>query len=179
MPLIRSFGIKPIIEDVYTRNVTFNSSENRQDYQDYILGETIEADRCVAVVEAHPGYWIHDSQKNYGIGFLAELTSNTNLRLWAGGRAISDHGGSYFTFNVPITIYRFDSRPRRIETVMTTNNAIPSVQSVTLSSAVDRSRTMVFNRASAGTLWIMSTFSWDDSDSITFHYTLGCIIVEF
>ena len=169
--------MKLILEDNYTFVLSHSSSASRQTYTDYTLAQSVEADRCVAVVECHIGYWYSNSQRAYGLGVLAELTSNTNLRIWMGG--ISKHDTvSTFTFTIPVTIYRFESKPRRIETVMTTNNGYPSAQSVALSSAVDRSKTVVFNNASAGRLWYTQTFSWDDSDSITFTDAIGCIVVE-
>ena len=177
MPIITSeCPFKPLIDDSYTRVISRSSNGSRQDYVDYTLAQSVDPARCIAIINNGTGHYYSMGGRAHSIGFLAEIPDQDTLRLWVGGAAV--HDLQDYTYNIPIIIYKFGLTPKRIETVMTTGNAIGG-ESVSLSSSVNLSKSAIFGAAAGSLNWIDSDCNWDDNDSISFNYTIGCIVVEF
>ena len=179
MPLItKSIPMKPLIDDTYTRIVSLNSNNTRQDYQDFILASSVDPERCAASVDDGLRHYRGDLG-NYGLGFLAEIINADTLRLWVGGRAEHDTLSNY-TFDLNIIIYEFGRKPKRIETVKTTGNAFATTpETVMLSSPVDLSKSVILNAAAGGLLYRVGICDWIDNQSLAMRYTIGCNVVEF
>lgn len=176
MPLVRSaFPLKPLIDDTYTRVVSLNSSAARQDYVDYTLSQSVDPAKCVAVVNRKIGFYLSTSHTNYSLGLLAELINANTMRLWVGGKAIHS-GGKTYSFQVPVVIYEFGRKPKRIETVRSAANGVN--ESVSLSSAVDLSKSVIIG-GSVGQLHYLGLCYFQSANAVFLYESIGCVVVEF
>ena len=80
---------------------------------------------------------------------------------------------------MPIIIYEFGVTPKRIETIIATNNAVSVNLDVSLSSPADRSKSVIFNSAAASLTYHETDCVWKDDSHLTFNWSVGCTVVEF